>query len=366
MKSAGRVIPFTAIVGQEEMKKALILNVINPRIGGVLIRGGKGTAKSTAVRGLADLLPEIEVVRNCPFCCDPHDPEGMCQECRGNWEIGETLETDRRKVRVSDLPLGATEDRVVGTFDIEKAIQDGVRAFDPGILAAANRGFLYVDEVNLLDDHIADLLLDSAALGVNTVEREGVQISHPANFCLVGTMNPEEGEIRPQLLDRFGLQLSVEGLDRPEERIAIVHLVNEFDNDPSGTMRKYEHLQQEMANRIVRAMDILPEVTTDEESVEMIVSICLEMGITTHRAEISTLRTAKAIAALEGRKEVHLEDVREALYLALPHRMRRKPFEAPVLDRGKIDAHIEKWKKKSQQTAEIVTRRGRTGRLPAR
>lgn len=346
MKSSGRVIPFTAIVGQEEMKKALILNVINPRIGGVLIRGGKGTAKSTAVRGLAELLPEIEVVRNCPFCCDPHDPECMCEQCRGTWERGEILETARRKIRVSDLPLGATEDRVVGTFDIEKAIQEGVRAFDPGLLAAANRGILYVDEVNLLDDHIADLLLDSAALGVNIVEREGVQISHPANFCLVGTMNPEEGEIRPQLLDRFGLQLSVEGLDSPEERVAIVRLINELDSDPSGTMMKYEPLQQEMADRIVRAMDILREVTTADELVEMIVSICLELGITTHRAEIATLRTAKAIAALDGRKEVRFEDVQEALYLALPHRMRRKPFEAPVLDRGNIDAHIEKWKKK--------------------
>lgn len=346
MKSSGRIIPFTAIVGQEEMKKALILNVINPRIGGVLIRGGKGTAKSTAVRGLPDLLPEIEVVRACPFCCDPQDPEGMCSACQLKCKKGEILESVRRKVRVVNLPLGATEDRVVGTLDIEKAIQCGIRAFEPGLLAAANRGILYVDEVNLLDDHIADLLLDSAALGVNIVEREGVQVSHPANFCLVGTMNPEEGEIRPQLLDRFGLQLSVEGLDTAEARIAVVRVANEFDRNPSAMVKEYESLQQQTANRIVHAINILNEVTVDEELVEMIVSICLELGIGTHRAEIATLRASKAIAALAGRTEVHVDDVREALYLALPHRMRRKPFEPPVLDRRKIDAQIEEWEKK--------------------
>jgi Mg-chelatase subunit ChlI len=360
MKSSGRLIPFTAIVGQEEMKKALILNVINPRIGGLLIRGGKGTAKSTAVRGLAELLPDIEVVTDCPFCCDPNDLETMCHECRRKCLEEDVLEHVKRKIRVINLPLGATEDRLVGTLDIERAIQEGVRAFDPGLLAAANRAILYVDEVNLMEDHIADLLLDSAALGVNIVEREGIQMSHPANFCLVGTMNPEEGEIRPQLLDRFGLQISVEGLTSSEERIAVVNLADDFDRNPLAFAKKFEPAQKEIANKIVRAIAILNEVEIEPRLVEMIVSICLEFGIGTHRAEIATLRACKAIAALDGRKEVDDNDVREALYLALPHRMRRKPFEPPVLDKKKIDAQVEDWEKKKHQTTntrEIQTRR---------
>jgi len=345
--SRNRVIPFTAIVGQEEMKKALILNVINPKIGGVLIRGEKGTAKSTAVRGLAELLPEMEVVKNCPFCCDPHDPESMCSACLLLSERVERLDVVKRNVRVINLPLGATEDRVVGTLDIEKAIRDGIKALEPGLLAAANRALLYVDEINLLDDHIADLLLDSAALGVNIIEREGIEVSHPANFSLIGTMNPEEGELRPQLLDRFGLQVSVCGLDSAEERIAIVNLINEFDKDPGATMAKYEPMGQETAKKITGAMRILNEVQIHEGLVEMIVSTCLAFDIETHRAEISTLRTSKTIAALAGRKAVHVEDIEEAMYFTFPHRMRRRPFEPPVLDREKLHQKIEELKKKS-------------------
>lgn len=341
-----RIIPFTAIIGQEEMKRALILNVINPKIGGVLIRGEKGTAKSTAVRGLAELLPEIEVVKDCPFGCDPHNPEGICSECRLKLEMGERLDVVNRRVKVINLPLGATEDRVVGTLDIEKAIREGVKALEPGLLAATNRGILYVDEVNLLDDHIADLLLDSAALGINVIEREGITVSHPANFVLVGTMNPEEGELRPQLLDRFGLQVSVSGLGRAEERIAIVNLIDEFDKNPQAIMKKYGTLQQEMTEKITAAVSLLNDVKIHEKLVEMIVSACLDLDIETHRAEITTLRTCKTIAAWAGRKEVHVEDVREAMYLSLPHRMRRKPFEPPVLDREKLDRKIEEWKKK--------------------
>ncbi|MDF2958262.1 MAG: Mg-chelatase subunit ChlI, partial [Candidatus Alkanophagales archaeon MCA70_species_1] len=207
MRLRRQVLPFTAIVGQDLMKKALILNAINPRIGGVLIRGEKGTAKSTAVRALAELLPEIEVVKGCPFNCNPRDPAEMCDICYERFSRGEPLEAVRRKMRVVDLPLGATEDRVVGTLDVERAIKEGIKALEPGILAAANRGILYIDEVNLLDDHVADVLLDAAAMGVNVVEREGISVAHPAKFILVGTMNPEEGELRPQLLDRFGLQV---------------------------------------------------------------------------------------------------------------------------------------------------------------
>ena len=210
------ILPFTAIVGQEKMKKALLLNAVNPRIGGVLIRGEKGTAKSTAVRALADLLPEIEIVKGCPFQCNPRDPREMCEHCSEKASGGIDLESTARRVRVVDLPLGVTEDRLVGTIDIERAIKEGTKAIEPGILAAVNRGILYIDEVNLLDDHIADVLLDSAALGVNIVEREGISFSHPSRFILIGTMNPEEGEIRPQLLDRFGLQVAVEAIDNPE------------------------------------------------------------------------------------------------------------------------------------------------------
>jgi magnesium chelatase subunit D len=257
------------------------------------------------------------------------------------------LDVVKRRAKVINLPLGATEDRVVGTLDIEKAIREGIKALEPGLLAATNRGILYVDEVNLLDDHIADLLLDSAALGVNTIEREGITVSHPANFTLIGTMNPEEGEIRPQLLDRFGLQVSVGELGNVEERMAIVNLIDEFDKDPQAIMKKYETLQQEMTKKITAAMHLLNEVKIHNKLVEMIVSACLDLDIKTHRAEITTLRTSKTIAALAGRKEVHVEDVRDAMYLTLPHRMRRKPFEPPVLDREKLDRRIEEWEKKT-------------------
>ena len=330
MSSNRRIIPFTAIVGQSEMKRALLLNVINPRIGGVLIRGEKGTAKSTAVRALAELLPEIQVVKDCPFSCDPSNPEGMCSVCRLKVEKGEKLEVTKRKVRVINLPLGATEDRVVGSLDIERAIKEGIKALEPGLLADANRNLLYVDEINLLDDHIADLLLDSAALGVNIIEREGIQVSHPSNFSLIGTMNPEEGELRPQLLDRFGLQVSVEGLDSGERRAAILNLIDEFDRDPEVVVARYKSMQKELSDKVTMAIEILNDVKIHEKLLEMIAQTCVEFEINTHRAEISTLRASKAIAALEGRKEVHYNDVKEAMYLTLPHRMRRKPFEAPV------------------------------------
>src|SRR5271165_5669753 len=228
------VYPFTAIVGQERMKRALILNAINPSIGGVLIRGERGTAKSTAARALAALLPEIEVVADCRFSCEPNHPNQYCDECRDRVAAGETLPIARRQTRVVDLPVSATEDRVVGTLDIEKAIKRGERSFDPGVLAAANRGILYVDEVNLLDDHVVDLLLDSAAMGVNVVEREGISFQHPARFILVGTMNPEEGDLRPQLLDRFALSVDVHGLIDARDRMAIVRRHIEFDEAPEA------------------------------------------------------------------------------------------------------------------------------------
>jgi magnesium chelatase subunit D len=336
------VLPFTAIVGQELMKKALLLNAINPRIGGVLIRGEKGTAKSTAVRALAELLPAIRVVKKCPFSCNPDDEREMCENCLAMRAKGNPLEYEERTVRVVDLPLGVTEDRLVGTIDIESAIKEGRKQIEPGILATVNRGILYIDEVNLLDDHIADVLLDSAALGVNVVEREGISFTHPARFILIGTMNPEEGEIRPQLLDRFGLQVSVEALSDPAQRIEIVRAAERFDANPAEFSSAVEPAQEELRQKILEAQALLPEVTISDELVETVVSACVEMGIATHRAEITIVRTAKTVAALSGRKEVNAADVREAMELALPHRMRRKPFEEPRLDPDQMDNALKK------------------------
>ena len=336
-----QILPFTAIVEQEKMKKALILNAINPRIGGVLIRGEKGTAKSTAVRALAELLPEIEVVNGCPFNCNPNDESEMCDICYERSENGEKLESVTRRTRVIDLPLGCTEDRVVGTLNIEKAIKDGIRALEPGILAAANRGILYIDEVNLLDDHVADVLLDSAAMGANIVEREGVSVAHPARFILVGTMNPEEGELRPQLLDRFGLQANVESLSDVDARVEIVKVAESFESDPAGCREEFEGKQMELRGKIMSAKSLLPEVTISDDLLRTTAEMCIELGVRTHRAEIVVTRTAKTIAAFDDRREVTLDDIKEAMELALPHRMRRKPFEPPELDTEKLDQMME-------------------------
>ncbi|NOQ32769.1 MAG: VWA domain-containing protein [Methanosarcinales archaeon] len=336
-----QTLPFTSIVGQEKMKKALILNAINPKIGGVLIRGEKGTAKSTAVRALAELLPEIEVVGNCPFNCNPDNPDEMCDICYESAANGEKLDSVTRKRRVVDLPLGCTEDRVVGTLNIEKAIKEGIRALEPGILATANRGILYIDEINLLDDHVADVLLDSAAMAVNVVEREGISVSHPSRFILVGTMNPEEGEIRPQLLDRFGLQANVESLSDVDERVAIVKVAERFDADPDGFRESYEDSQGELGEKISNAETILPDVVISDDLLRTTAEMCIELGVRTHRAEIVITRTAKTIAAFDSRTEVTLADIKEAMELALPHRMRKKPFEPPELDTEKLDRMME-------------------------
>jgi len=343
------VLPFTAIIGQELMKKALLLNAINPRIGGVLIRGEKGTAKSTAVRALAELLPVIRVVKSCPFSCNPDDEREMCENCLAAGADGDTLEYEERTVRVVDLPLGVTEDRLVGTIDIESAIKEGRKQIEPGILAAVNRGVLYIDEVNLLDDHVADVLLDSAALGVNVVEREGISFTHPSRFILIGTMNPEEGEIRPQLLDRFGLQVTVEALTDPAQRIEIVRAAERFDASPNEFSSSVEPAQEELRQRIRKAQALLPEVTISDELLETVISACVEMGIATHRAEITIVRTAKTVAALSGRNVVNAADVREAMELALPHRMRRRPFEEPRLDPDQVDDALKKAEESRQK-----------------
>ncbi|MGB7001811.1 MAG: putative cobaltochelatase [Halobacteriota archaeon] len=343
------ILPFTAIVGQDTMKKALILNAINPRIGGVLIRGEKGTAKSTAVRALAELLPEIEVVNGCTFNCNPYDTREMCDLCYAKSTNGEDLKVTMRRMWVVDLPLGATEDRVVGSLDVEKAIKGGIKALEPGILAAANRGILYIDEVNLLDDHVADVILDSAAMSINVVEREGVSISHPSKFILVGTMNPEEGELRPQLLDRFGLQASVESIADADMRVEIVKQVESFERDPEEFKERFEVKQKELRNKIEHAKQIVNEVAISDDLLKIAAETCIKLGVRTHRAEIVITRAAKTIAAFDSRKKVTFDDIKEAMELALPHRMRRKPFESPSLDNKKLDEMMQDTKKEHEE-----------------
>ena len=324
--------PFAAIVGQEYLKLALILNIIDPTIGGVLIRGEKGTAKSTAVRGLADILPVIEVVEDCPFQLPARDTHWVCEHCmdhtclNGNDAAGLPARKER-KIRVVELPLGATEDRLVGTLNLEHALKTGEKKFEPGILAEAHRGILYVDEVNLLDDHLVDVLLDSAAMGMNTVEREGVSYAHPARFTLVGTMNPEEGELRPQLLDRFGLCVNIEGIRDATARVQIMERRLQFDNDPARFFNDWLSESAKLSERIQIAQIRCAEVTAEKPILEQIASACLKLGVDGHRADIVTLKTARALAAYESRSKVVSEDVAAAAELALPHRVRRTPFD---------------------------------------
>ncbi|MDJ0682456.1 MAG: magnesium chelatase ATPase subunit I [Xenococcaceae cyanobacterium MO_167.B52] len=325
----GRVVfPFTAIVGQEEMKLSLILNVIDPKIGGVMIMGDRGTGKSTTIRALADLLPEIQVVAGDPFNSDPEDPDLMSDEVKAKLKQQVPLEIVKKKVQMVDLPLGATEDRVCGTIDIEKALSEGVKAFEPGLLAKANRGILYVDEVNLLDDHLVDVLLDSAAGGWNTVEREGISIRHPAQFVMVGSGNPEEGELRPQLLDRFGMHAEIHTVKEPNLRVQIVEQRGEFDANPPAFCEKYRPQQEELQEKIVKAQQLLPEVTLDYDLRIKISEICSELDVDGLRGDIVTNRAAKAIAAFEGRTEVTIDDIRRVIVLSLRHRLRKDPLES--------------------------------------
>lgn len=319
--------PFTAIVGQERMQRALILNAIDSRIGGVLIRGERGTAKSTAARALAALLPELRVVEGCRFGCDPDRPMEWCTECRARFTPDQTPPVVIRPTPFVNLPISATEDRVVGTLDIEKAIQKGEKAFEPGVLAAANRGLLYIDEVNLLDDHVVDVLLDSAAMGVNIIEREGVSFSHPARFILVGTMNPEEGELRPQLLDRFGLSVQVRGLRTALERVAIMKRRLAYEEDPEAFCREWQDRERELGFQIQQARRLVQQVSYKRDDLMVITQLTAHFQVDGHRPDMVILKTARAQAAFEGRDTITLEDIAIAAELALPHRLRRSPFE---------------------------------------
>jgi Mg-chelatase subunit ChlI len=321
------IFPFTAIVGQERMKMALILNAISPQIGGVLIRGERGTAKSTAARALAALLPDIEVVADCPFGCDPRRTDRQCDNCRERVERGEELPVGRYRTRFVDLPVSATEDRVVGTLDIELAIKKGERHFEPGVLATANRGLLYVDEVNLLDDHVVDLLLDSAAMGVNVVEREGISFSHPARFILVGTMNPEEGDLRPQLLDRFALCVDMRGIHNSTARMEILERTVQFERDPAGFYATWKPKEQELSRDIANARRLLGDVAYTQRDLFTIAELTGEMQVDGHRADIVILKAAIAHAALNRRIHITDEDILVAAELALPHRLKRQPFQ---------------------------------------
>ena len=322
-----RVFPFTSVIGQEEMKLALLLNVIDPRIGGVMIMGDRGTGKSTTIRALADLLPAIEVVEGDPYNSSLEDPDLQSNDVRERIDSGSDIQKGEKQVPMIDLPLGATEDRLCGTIDIEKALSEGVRAFEPGLLAKANRGLLYVDEVNLLDDHLVDVLLDSAASGWNTVEREGISVRHPARFVLIGSGNPEEGELRPQLLDRFGMSVEVRTVREAKLRVQVVDQRTAFDNDPESFSDTVQEKQESLQQKVVDAQNILNEVLIDEDLRLRISAVCGELDVDGLRGDIVTNRAARALAAFEGRKEVTEEDIARVVSTALRHRLRKDPLE---------------------------------------
>jgi magnesium chelatase subunit I len=320
--------PFAAIIGQDEMKLALQLNVIDPKIGGVMIMGDRGTGKSTTIRALADLLPDITIIKNDPFNTDP---KGLAKD----------YETEEIKIPMVELPLGATEDRVCGTINLKEILSGGNSTFEPGLLARANRGLLYVDEINLLDDHLVDVLLDSAASGWNTVEREGISIKHPAKFILVGSGNPEEGELRPQLLDRFGMHAEIRTISDPDLRVKIVEERISFDQSPQTWFDKYETEQINIQNRLITAQNLLSKVSISSEFQLNISQICSELEIEGLRGDIVATRAAKALAAFENRTEVELNDIRRTITLCLRHRLRRDPMES-INSGDKIDSIFER------------------------
>lgn len=338
------IYPFTAIVGQQRMLRALILNAIDTRIGGVLIRGERGTAKSTAARALAALLPPVKVVKGCRFGCDPDRPITWCTECRERYTDQADIPVESRPTPFVNLPVSATEDRVVGTLDIEMAIQKGERHFEAGVLAAANRGLLYIDEVNLLDDHVVDVLLDSAAMGMNIVEREGISFAHPARFILVGTMNPEEGDLRPQLLDRFALSVDIRGILEPRQRVQIMERNLAFESDPESFREEWLSKEQELSEQIARARQLVDKVRYTSRDLLVIADLTAQMQVDGHRADLVILKAARAHAAFEGRQAINPRDIALAAELALPHRVKSGPFRQSEMGVTELQEHIEQLK----------------------
>ncbi|HOZ38261.1 MAG TPA: ATP-binding protein [Anaerolineaceae bacterium] len=335
------IFPFTAVVGQERMLRSLILNAVDPRIGGVLIRGERGTAKSTAARALAALLPPMKVVSDCRFGCDPTKPTTWCTECRERFVGGEDpMPVETKETPFINLPVSATEDRVVGTLDIERAIQKGERHFEPGVLAAANRGLLYIDEVNLLDDHVVDILLDSAAMGVNMVEREGISFSHPARFILVGTMNPEEGDLRPQLLDRFAFSVEIRGILDKAQRVEIMRRNIAFEADPEAFREVWLPKELEISQQIEMARELVDEVRYTQRDLLIIADLTSEMEVDGHRSDLVILKAARAQAAFEGRTRITPRDIAMAAELALPHRVKAGPFRKSAVGVQALDAKL--------------------------
>jgi Mg-chelatase subunit ChlI len=338
------IYPFTAIVGQKRMRRALILNAIDTRIGGVLIRGERGTGKSTAARALAALLPPVQVVQDCRFGCDPNNPVAWCTECRERFSGEEDPPVENRQTPFINLPISATEDRVVGTLDIEKAIQKGERHFEPGVLASANRGLLYIDEVNLLDDHVVDVLLDSAAMGMNIVEREGISFAHPARFILVGTMNPEEGDLRPQLLDRFALSVDIHGILEPRQRVQIMERNIAYEADPVAFREEWLPKEQELSEQIARARQLVGCVGYTSRDLLIIADLTAKMRVDGHRADLVILKASRAQAAFEGREAITPRDIALAAELALPHRVKAGPFRQSEMGVTQLEEQIEQIK----------------------
>lgn len=343
------IYPFTAIVGQKRMRRALVLNAIDTRIGGVLIRGERGTAKSTAARALAALLPPVQVVKDCRFGCDPRRPITWCTECRERFSELEEPSYETRQTPFINLPISATEDRVVGTLDIEKAIQKGERHFEPGVLASANRGLLYIDEVNLLDDHVVDVLLDSAAMGMNIVEREGISFSHPARFILVGTMNPEEGDLRPQLLDRFALSVDIHGILEPRQRVQIMERNISFEADPGAFRQEWLPKEQELSEQIAKARQLVDKVRYSSRDLLLIADLTSRMQVDGHRADLIILKASRAHAAFEGRTSITPHDIALAAELALPHRVKAGPFRQSDMGLTELQDQIEQLKGASSE-----------------
>ncbi len=329
--------PFAALIGQEKMKSGLLLNAVDPSIGGILISGHKGTGKSTAVRALAEILPKIEVVKGCSYHCPVDNLSLMCSSCAERFQKGEELPTEMRSMPLVELPLSATEDRVVGTLHIEQTLKTGERNFEPGLLAAANRGILYVDEVNLLDDHLVDILLDAAASGINVIEREGISHVHPARFMLVGTMNPEEGELRPQFLDRFGLSLSVNSVNDRRLRAQIVSRRISFDSDPESFVSKYSTGETVLANQVLTARELVNSVTIPQAMIELAVQLSVEVEAQGHRADIAIIKTARSLAAFLENSEVNQNHIAEAARFVLLHRITTIPLATAGLLEEKLE-----------------------------